>query len=471
MNAKRTTQLSLEFLNLKGFKMHKIMAVFLLIMLFTTLLVVKAQSGPSFTVTFNPNGSAEVGQTVTIHIEVQCNPNCGAAKITPSCGGVDQTENTSGRFDSHWNTSGCQGGSQSVQVCTKSTLDEQWMQGNCQNFAYGLTGSNPSIPTVQFWADTGNLQSGQCTNMHWRTNADSVNIDGNNYGPNGDLNTCPSATRKYSISATGPGGTAYNNFEITVSTVPQPQNQGPTNQTANNPANVQAQPGAPTLAQAAQQDTPGGVHVVNYCAAKGWGGPSNAPDNSPNAAYSWKCGDQSLGDFNQVCKDVFGNDYHSVNVMGPNRLGGWRCVTGGQSNGDGQQNTGNSNPVPHNDNCSPVGGRLHAGDIAVVSNFDPNPLHVYNTASKSSGEIFTVPIYEKVSIISGPKCGDSSTWVEVGYQGHDGWAIEVTYKGFYNLIPNGQPLPGPGGNGGNTGQVQQPVVVNPQSTSDCSDNL
>lgn len=312
---------------------------------------VQAQGGPSFSVTFNPSGSQNVGQDVNIHVKVDAS-TYGASKITPSCGGVSKTETSELEYDSTWHTNGCQGGNQNVQVCTKTAADEQWMSGNCQNFGYTLTGSNPSVPTVQFWADTGNLQQGQCTTMHWRTSGtDSVNIDGDNYNPNGDLQICPQVTRKYSLSATGPGGTAYANFEVTVSTVPQPQNQGPTNPTQIPPTNVP----------------------------------------QPN-------------------------------------------------------NGGNSN------DCGSVPSRLKPGMLAVVSDQYPDPLYVYHSIW---GEFkFNVPIYEKVSIVSGSVCSKGRIWVEVGYQGNSGWAVEVAKNGSYNLIPDGMPMPG----GGKGQQNQNPVT-------------
>src|SRR5690349_1563180 len=84
---------------------------FILFVLVATQVKVQAQSGPNLTnFDFSPSGSDSVGQTVTIHIAWPCNPNCGEAQTTVSCGSGDQANNTTGDFYFHWNTNGCQAG-------------------------------------------------------------------------------------------------------------------------------------------------------------------------------------------------------------------------------------------------------------------------------------------------------------------------------------------------------------------------
>jgi hypothetical protein len=96
--------------------------------------------------------------------------------------------------------------------------------------------------------------------------------------------------------------------------------------------NVPFAPGIPSLAQARQASTPGGVDVSVYCAALGYDShPGNAPDGSANAAYSWYCVDANgrtftLGDWNVVCFDVYGEGFVAINSLDVNRIGGWRCV-------------------------------------------------------------------------------------------------------------------------------------------------
>jgi len=396
-----------------------------------------AQSGPSFTVTFSPGGSQHVGQDVDIHVIVNAS-TYGASKITVSCDGVSKTETSELDYHSTWHTGGCNGGGQSIQVCTKSTQDQQWQQANCQNFGYFLTGSNPGLPTIEFWADHGNRQQGQCTTMHWRTTgANRVSVEGNVTSANGDQQICPTVTKMYNIDATGPGGTAYANFTVTVSIVPQPQNEGPTNQTANQPQNVPSASGGPTLAQARQQGTPGGIDVVVYCAAKGWPGPTNAPDYSNNAAYSWGCGDISLGDFTQVCRDVYGNNYHAENAMDSNRLGGWRCIPSGQSLSNPQASQSQQSSLTSN--CSGVRPhQLVLGQTAVVTqagdrlNLRAGP----STNEQRQGQLRTG---DTAVVISGPQCANGYWWwqLQTSSQG-TWWAVEADSRDYWLATSRGQ---------------------------------
>src|SRR5579859_3573554 len=95
--------------------------------------------------------------------------------------------------------------------------------------------------------------------------------------------------------------------------------------------NVPFVPGIPSLAQARQANTPGGVDVSVYCAALGFDShPGNAPDGSPNAAFSWYCVDAhgrtyALNNWNIVCYDVYGEGYVAINALDDNHIGGWRC--------------------------------------------------------------------------------------------------------------------------------------------------
>ncbi len=196
-----------------------------------------------------------------------------------------------------------------------------------------------------------------------------------------------------------------------------------------------------------------GVNLSVLCPAVLAGDPVNVD----NTADGWRCkrGEiLSTLNWDQICHKVYGEDWHYVKLN--DAIDGYRCEKGNSPPVIFvTQTPGQSNPNPANNSCGAV-SRLHPGDIAIVSDFNPEPLHIYNTADKSSGEIFTVAIRQQVSVISGPKCADGYTWVEIGIQGRNGWAIEAYSNGSYNLIPNGQPLPGNGG--GNP----------PSSQSDCS---
>src|SRR5258708_5617951 len=56
--------------------------------------------------------------------------------------------------------------------------------------------------------------------------------------------------------------------------------------------------------------------------------------------------------------------------------------------------------------------------------------------------ILLIPIRELVTVVGQPFCENSRVWVQIGYQGRVGYAVEVTIINQYNLIPNGQELPG-----------------------------
>ncbi len=545
-----------------------------ILLLFTAVSAVSAQSGPSFSVTFTPGGSQQVGQDVDIYIQVNAS-TYGASKITPSCGGVSKTETSEIDYHSTWHTNGCQGGNVSIQVCSKTAADEQWQEANCQNFGYSLTGSAPaSQPTGTFGADTGNLKPGQCTTMHWNiSGTNSVDIDGTNYAPSGSKQICPSVTEKYSLQAAGPDGTmAYWNFEVTVSVISQPGNTGPTNSGTNsNPGSTSNNPpsngaGSPSLPQARQSNVDGGVNLSIVCYNAGY---TDGAVNVDNTADGWRCKQGNTYvpmDWNNICASVWGADSHPVKIS--NNIDGWRCLQGnnpvnsptsnnncgptqntiklgdqativyGGSDGlnlradaglsqniegsvqggtvvvvvggpkcadnymwwqvqtpsqgtwwvaEGnsssfwlvpgvQQNPSvNQNPPPSgNGSCGPQPSRLSAGQIAIVSDFDPNPINVYSNPSKTSGETFQVAIRQQVSIVQGATCADGMTWVQIGYNGQVGWVVEVPPSGLYNLVPNGMPLPGPGGNG-EIQPINPPVQQNPPSqpvqSQGCSTNF
>ena len=179
--------------------------------------------GPSISqVIFNPSGGVEVGQTVGIHIKVESS-NPGAIRITVPCGSVDHVEHTVPEFDTAWRTPGCGAGSQTVRVCARHVNDPNWAYATCTERSYML--SEPptpiSSPSAKFWPDTGSIQQGQCTWLHWTTsNATTVDIDGTVVSASDDMKVCPAATKHYSLKAVGPGGTATRNITINVSAAP-----------------------------------------------------------------------------------------------------------------------------------------------------------------------------------------------------------------------------------------------------------
>ncbi|MBI1863917.1 CHAP domain-containing protein [Candidatus Woesebacteria bacterium] len=389
--------------------------------------------GPDFSYSFSPANGTNVGQTVTIHITVNCSPNCGEVDTTPSCGGGDQPVNTSGDFDYHWNTNGCNAGGQSISTCSKAISDPQGTRRKCKNPGYELIGSAPSgSPVINSFTTDNTTTTGECTTLRWSTsNATSVVINGQSVAGSGSMQVCPKTSQQFGLRASnGNGNDATANVVIQVnnSSIPPVSSSSSGGGPQVGPAQDSQVP-----QNAKQNNTPGGVDLIVYCYAKGF---TNA-GNDNNSRDGWYCNGPTFWrvDWGQACFDVYGPDYIAVNS--DNSRNGWRCMPKGNS---GEQI--NPPPQQQNSSCGPSVSRLHPGDIALVSDFDPDPLHVYNTSNLNSGEIFSVSIREKVSIVSGPKCADNRTWVEIGYNGKDGWAIEVNRNGTYNLIPNGMPLPG-----------------------------
>lgn len=364
---------------MKTYSFRVFVLIGVLIILLAGSIKTEAQNGPQITqFDFDPQNGSNVGQTVTIHFAWQCSPNCGAAKVTVDCGGGDQIENTSGKFDFHWNTNGCSNGGKNVTLCTKSTPDEQWMNSNCMTKGYELTGNPPAgQPTVDFRTNKSTISPGDCAIMYWSTNgATSVIIDNNSVALSGDTQVCPTVTTKYSLRADGPGGTAYANFSIEVGNTTQQQTVNTTQSPQNNNIQpdgnqpVQPQPsnngvagtaseqdgiapngqpfnrhvpfvaGIPSLADARMPD--GGINTGVYCAAMGGDSTkvTHAPDNTPNAAYSWTgCPQAPMNDFNVVCYNVWGNGYHAIMVHGTDNPGTWRCIPGDSNAGNSSGNT------------------------------------------------------------------------------------------------------------------------------------
>ena len=107
---------------------------------------VGAQSaGPDFQVSFNPSGGQSVGGSVNIHIKVNSS-NPGATRISVSCGGVSKGETSEVEFDSNWNTSGCNAGTQQITIQARNPDDPNWSNPNTKTFGYDLTGGQPPPP-------------------------------------------------------------------------------------------------------------------------------------------------------------------------------------------------------------------------------------------------------------------------------------------------------------------------------------
>jgi outer membrane protein OmpA-like peptidoglycan-associated protein len=78
-------------------------------------------------------------------------------------------------------------------------------------------------PTVSLTASLSSLDAGACTNLNWSTsNATSVSIDPEvgTVGPSGSKQVCPTTTTRYTLSASGPGGSRSDSTTITVKAKP-----------------------------------------------------------------------------------------------------------------------------------------------------------------------------------------------------------------------------------------------------------
>ncbi len=82
----------------------------------------------------------------------------------------------------------------------------------------------PARPTVTLQASPTFIQQGEATTLSWSsTNATSLTLSGSGaVAPEGSTKVSPSESATYSISATGPGGTAEASVRVTVSAPPPP---------------------------------------------------------------------------------------------------------------------------------------------------------------------------------------------------------------------------------------------------------
>lgn len=388
------------------------------------------QGPPIRTFTIRPEGGIQLGQTATIHVEVACTPNCGEAKVSIPCGSQDQERNTSGNFDSHWNTNGCGAGNQTVQVCTRSVSDQQGTRPTCQERSYTLAGA-PALnsPTANLQLDRGSIQAGECATLSWQTSNAShveVNIEGQLfYTANDSKQVCPGVTRTYSLRASnGNDNDATRSVTLVVNGAPIP----PGNSNSGGQGGPQA--GNPISgfvpSDARQSGVPGGVDLIIYAYSRGF---RNA-DNSNNSANGWYLSDPYVwqADWGQICADVYGSNFIAVNPN--NTKDGWRCVVPGSSN------TTNP-PVQSNNNCGSLQARLQPGQIAVVTQagFDLNLRAGPGVTEPIRGEIDSG---DTVTVISGPQCRDGYNWFQLQTSQGTWWAAESGSGDYWLVVYTGQ---------------------------------
>ena len=81
----------------------------------------------------------------------------------------------------------------------------------------------PAAPTISLSAESASVDQGSCTNLIWSTsNASSASIDQGvgSVEPRGSRRVCPTATTRYTLTATGDGGSRTDSATVTV--VPRP---------------------------------------------------------------------------------------------------------------------------------------------------------------------------------------------------------------------------------------------------------
>ena len=93
----------------------------------------------------------------------------------------------------------------------------------CPKVAEAPKAPAPPAPTISLSADSASLEQGACTNLTWSTaNASSASIDQGIGGvqPSGSRQVCPESTTRYTLTASGAGGSRTES--TTVNVVPKP---------------------------------------------------------------------------------------------------------------------------------------------------------------------------------------------------------------------------------------------------------
>ncbi len=122
-----------------------------------------------------------------------------------------------------------------------------YSDGTVIEYTYDAAGNRQSVikappgsaPSVQLSADPASIQSGASSTLSWTsTNATSCTIDQGigNVPVSGSIAITPFATTTYTITATGPVGTAFASTTITVTTPPP----APTVSISADPASIQS---------------------------------------------------------------------------------------------------------------------------------------------------------------------------------------------------------------------------------------
>jgi surface antigen len=113
--------------------------------------------------------------------------------------------------------------------------------------------------------------------------------------------------------------------------------------------------------------------------------------------------------------------------------------------------------------CPSAPAQLKSGDIAVVTISDANNLNLRLQPGLSQETIAKIPKDDSIAILAGPVCKDGFRWYKVGYQGQEGWSVEVGPEGLYSLFPVGTSIVD-GQNNQSTNQTPPIEEAQPQSS-------
>src|SRR5262249_47305113 len=97
------------------------------------------------------------------------------------------------------------------------------LMANEKNFIAAAQLAPPASPTVALGASPASVQAGQTVTLTWSsTNATSITLEPSvgRVAPQGSTTIKPSQSTTYTVTATGPGGSAHANTQVTITSAP-----------------------------------------------------------------------------------------------------------------------------------------------------------------------------------------------------------------------------------------------------------
>ncbi|WKZ25724.1 MAG: hypothetical protein QY322_00195 [bacterium] len=408
--------------------------------------------GPNFNASFNPQGNAQVGYDVNIHIKVD-STNPGATRINVSCGGVTKGETSEVEFDSSWRTGDCPVGNANINICTKASDDPNWQEQNCVDFGYQLTAppapQNPSCSIDTFDAWPRNVivgeqiqisGSGSC-NVQVRAMKVKVNgvdlyeIGAPSLSWTWNTSGFPTGNHKLSLWVAGQGDNNWDyagkSGSIIVSVLAP--NQQP------------AEPSFPFVTSSII-DINGNLFVIvikngsmerrlipnpdtldalgiprSWIDNKGW---SNSDLKSIHHGSDIPDVNRDYNGFIDFKNRYFPNTTPIVPNQGsttvPSIVGQVQVIP------NGPQGLASDGECPASPAVLTVGGNAQIARKDL--NLRPRP-------NVNTDPLTIMPNYSEVKVVDGPKCKQEVRWFIVEYKGVQGWAAEVGTGGEYHMYP------------------------------------